>query len=363
MLTIGAFAKLCSTTTKTLRYYHNIGILKAVYVDEFSNYRYYVAEQKTVFDEIRSLERLGYSLREIRHLLVLDEQQKQRALHGKKQELSGSIRKIEKELAKFDKTHNNSFSPSDLLLHLHFEDCDRMLGKWELVGETATPDGLVNITPVEDCLYSVLYFLPGGAFYRHISWSKGIIYVLSPKHRDVVANSCRIVEQGGERFLVVKWHKGVLDTKNDETCCYVYRQIDNKAYALEETYVARDKIDLPYVVDKEMIGTWHTCDLVSSMDEFSPNNPRTIPEEWWITKMQITRQGLCIRTFRGQNGDYERLDSYTKGLILDKENQFAHRYWLKEIRGNHYLLMEHKSGDYLYSGRVSCYYVFQKEEE
>ena len=173
MLTIGAFAKLCGTTTKTLRYYHNIGILKAAYVDEFSNYRYYLAEQKMVFDEIRSLERLGYSLREIHRLLPLDEQQKQQALHGKKQELSGSIMNIEKKLAEFGEPINKPITPSDLLIHLHFENCDQMLGKWELIGETSASYDLVNITPIKEPLYSVLYFLPGGAFYRHISWSKG----------------------------------------------------------------------------------------------------------------------------------------------------------------------------------------------
>ncbi len=363
MLTIGAFAKLCGTTTKTLRYYHNIGILKAAYVNEFSNYRYYLDEQKMVFDEIRSLERLGYSLREIRRLLSLDEQQKQQALHGKKQELSGSIMNIEKKLAEFGEPINKPITPSDLLIHLHFENCDQMLGKWELIGETSASYDLVNITPIKEPLYSVLYFLPGGAFYRHISWSKGVVYVLSSKRRAVVANACRMVEQSNQRFLVVEWHKDVVATDDNNGRCYVYRQLDNKPYTLEETYVAQDKVDLPYVMDEALIGTWHTCDLVSSMEDFSPKTPRTSQNDWWITKMQITPQGLCIRMFHGQNGDYVRLDSYTKGVILDKENKFANRYWVKEIDGKQYLLVEHKSGDYLYSGRVSCYYAFQKEEE
>ncbi|MBR4868172.1 MAG: MerR family transcriptional regulator, partial [Clostridia bacterium] len=355
MLTIGAFAKLCDTTTKTLRYYHNIGILIAAHVDESSNYRYYLPEQKAVFDEIRSLEKLGYTLREIQNLLPLTEEQKQQALQGKKQELSGSILNIEKELVKFGELINKPLTPSDLLIDLPFENCDQMLGKWELIGETSASYDLVNITPIKEPLYSVLYFLPGGAFYRHISWSKGVVYVLSSKRRAVVANGCRMVERNKERFLVVEWDRDVVAADDDNGRCYVYRQVDNKSYALEETYVAQDKVDLPYVMDEAVIGRWLTCDLVSSVEAFSPKTPRTSQKDWWITKMQITQQGLCIWTFRGQSGEYERLDSYTKGVILDKENQFANRYWVKEIDGKQYLLVEHKSGDYLYNGRVSCY--------
>ena len=34
-----------------------------------------------------------------------------------------------------------------------------------------------------------------------------------------------------------------------------------------------------------------------------------------------------------------------------------------EKNGKEYLILEHKSGDYLYLGKVFCYYVFKKEKQ
>lgn len=41
LLSISELAKLRQVTTETLRYYDRIGLLKPVYVDPETNYRYY----------------------------------------------------------------------------------------------------------------------------------------------------------------------------------------------------------------------------------------------------------------------------------------------------------------------------------
>lgn len=49
MLPIGEFSKICNVTTKTLRYYDEIGLLKPAIVNEHNGYRYYdVAQLKTI---------------------------------------------------------------------------------------------------------------------------------------------------------------------------------------------------------------------------------------------------------------------------------------------------------------------------
>jgi DNA-binding transcriptional MerR regulator len=65
MMSIGAFSKISNVTTKTLRYYDEIGLLKPVYVNINNNYRYYdVSQLKTVL-LISKLKLYGFSLEEI----------------------------------------------------------------------------------------------------------------------------------------------------------------------------------------------------------------------------------------------------------------------------------------------------------
>ena len=45
MLSIGAFSKISNVTTKTLRYYDEIGLIKPVYVNDENGYRYYSTSQ------------------------------------------------------------------------------------------------------------------------------------------------------------------------------------------------------------------------------------------------------------------------------------------------------------------------------
>ena len=49
MLPIGEFSKICNVTTKTLRYYDEIGLLKPSIVNGHNGYRYYDVQQlKTI---------------------------------------------------------------------------------------------------------------------------------------------------------------------------------------------------------------------------------------------------------------------------------------------------------------------------
>ena len=65
MLTIGEFSKICNVTTKTLRYYDEIGLLKPAIVNEHNGYRYYdVGQLKTILF-INKLKMYCFSLEEI----------------------------------------------------------------------------------------------------------------------------------------------------------------------------------------------------------------------------------------------------------------------------------------------------------
>ena len=67
---IGEFAKVCDTGISVLRYYDKQNLLKPVYIDKFTGYRYYSQEQIPIFFRITALKQAGFSLTEIRELLV-----------------------------------------------------------------------------------------------------------------------------------------------------------------------------------------------------------------------------------------------------------------------------------------------------
>jgi predicted transcriptional regulator YdeE len=69
MLKVGDFSKLAHVTVKALRHYDEIGLLKPVWIDRFSGYRYYALSQLPRLNRILALKDLGFSLAEIRDLL------------------------------------------------------------------------------------------------------------------------------------------------------------------------------------------------------------------------------------------------------------------------------------------------------
>lgn len=97
MFSIGVFSKINKVTTKTLRYYEDIGLLKPGYVDEVTKYRYYTTEQLPKLHEIITLKQMGLSLNEIKE--VIDKPKEiERILVSKEQETLDIIREEEYKL-------------------------------------------------------------------------------------------------------------------------------------------------------------------------------------------------------------------------------------------------------------------------
>lgn len=69
MFSIGIFSKINKITTKTLRYYDEIGLLKPEYVDDFTGYRYYTSQQLPKLHKIITLKQMGLSLDEIKEVI------------------------------------------------------------------------------------------------------------------------------------------------------------------------------------------------------------------------------------------------------------------------------------------------------
>lgn len=69
MYTIGMFSKINRITTKTLRHYDEIGLLKPEQVDKFTGYRYYTTGQLPKLHQILALKQIGLSLQDIKEIV------------------------------------------------------------------------------------------------------------------------------------------------------------------------------------------------------------------------------------------------------------------------------------------------------
>ena len=93
MLSIGEFSNICRVSTKTLRYYAEIGLLLPSEVNPENGYRYYAIEQLETMLFINRLKAYHFSLDEIGDILKSDslEEQLYTALSKKKQELEWQV--------------------------------------------------------------------------------------------------------------------------------------------------------------------------------------------------------------------------------------------------------------------------------
>lgn len=70
MLSIGEFSKMGHITTKTLRYYDEIGLLRPVWINSATGYRYYDVLQLKTLLQINRLKGYGFSLEEVSAVLT-----------------------------------------------------------------------------------------------------------------------------------------------------------------------------------------------------------------------------------------------------------------------------------------------------
>ncbi len=104
MFKIGEFSKLSRVPVKTLRYYHQIGLLEPDQIDGFTGYRYYTAVQLTRLNHILALKDLGFSLEQIGQMVDddLSPEQIRSLLRMKQAELAQQIETEQSRLARLE---------------------------------------------------------------------------------------------------------------------------------------------------------------------------------------------------------------------------------------------------------------------
>ncbi|MBP2706728.1 MerR family transcriptional regulator [Microbispora sp. RL4-1S] len=91
-LTIGEFAQLTHLSVRTLRRYHEAGLLEPATVDPGSGYRYYTSEQIPAAQVIHRLRELDMPLREVREVLTTSDPDARASL------VAGHLHRLESEL-------------------------------------------------------------------------------------------------------------------------------------------------------------------------------------------------------------------------------------------------------------------------
>jgi DNA-binding transcriptional MerR regulator len=79
-LTIGNFSRITHLSVKTLRRYHDAGLLEPADVDPFTGYRYYTTSQVPTAQVIRRFRDLGMPVREIGEVLATEDPEARSAL-------------------------------------------------------------------------------------------------------------------------------------------------------------------------------------------------------------------------------------------------------------------------------------------
>lgn len=100
MLSIGEFSNICKVSTKTLRYYAEIGLILPEKINSENGYRYYSIDQLKTMLLINRLKTYQFSLEEIKEIIHNDEQEEKLyiALNRKKEVINQQINEYENTL-------------------------------------------------------------------------------------------------------------------------------------------------------------------------------------------------------------------------------------------------------------------------
>lgn len=313
---IGKVAEICQMPIKTIRFYEERGLVKPER-DEQSGYRFFTDKQIERLFFVKSLRKQGFSLEEIKNLDEKTAEEKIAQLKGEMHKLQEKVN-LCRLLASKERKY---FS--------FFIDDPQVIGKW-------SAEKVAENWPVKE-----LYFLPGGEGYWIFSrWNKGKILL----YNNSVLNY-RV--EKNKLFVESEDEKDVIKAEFD--------RVDNKNYTAQQI-AKKDDVNLPFEADKKMVGFWKTVGLVETKDVDNFDENKINKTSLFLKNLYIAPDGKAVWCSEG--GMYNLL--WTKGAIIDKNQKLVMQTKLVTKQGKEMLLMQWKSGDYVFGGFVRCWYLFEK---
>lgn len=236
-----------------------------------------------------------------------------------------------------------------------FVDDSEACGTWAFSDIVPTREHFVYGKP--KCSHSVwlrkLYFIDGGQPYWVIpKWTKGKIYTFADDRANLIEHPYTIETVQGRKlmFINVQMHK------NDAAELWVYEQIDSRHIASKEEIQICDNTDYPFVIDKKVLGVWKAFDFITDRNAFDPTKKAWKGGKLFLRSVEFLPDGRLITV----TGNGESICSWTKGLELNKYLKTACAYEIVEHEGKEFLILEWKSGDYSFAGRIH-YYILTRE--
>lgn len=331
MFRIGKLSEITGISIKTIRFYEEKGLLSPIEVDRWTNYRYYDESSIDRLSQIAYLKNLGLTLNEI---LNLNEE---------------TLKKKTKELTKIlDKIKSNINTLSDLSLKgeivmKNFVDDPRVIGKWKKIAVVDSVDDFRagKRKDFDVFIFNNLYFLPKGEQYWIFSWSKGKLFVKDKVFKyDIIDGKLFI-------YLTVYGSKEISDI-------IVYEQLDDKKYTREEIRI-EDNIDLPFIDDRRLLGVWNVADLIDSKKDFKPADAT---DKYYVKRIIFDKAGR-VDMIVGDDNRVLKM-KWTKNVLINEKGKTASEIEIIDVKDDEYMILEWKSGDYVFGGEISCYYVLKK---
>jgi len=230
-----------------------------------------------------------------------------------------------------------------------------VLGKWEYYDIISSIDDFdVDNLKYKDYSrgHKVIYFMPNGqSYWIYDGWTKGFLYTHAGGDEPIVCNKYTLRETRNELYMFLEYYE---DTTNGVPEINVLRKVSGKEYNKNE--IGRfDDIDLPFIVDKAVLGKWKTVDFVSKINDFDPESKPDF--KLYLKSLVFVEDGTAIRMY----DDDEWADRWTKGKLIDTSRKTAANYERREISGREYLFVEWRMGNYQFGGCDPEYYVYIRD--
>lgn len=340
MIKIGDLAKLSGVTVKAIRFYEKKKLLIPAEVDFYTGYRYYDENSIKRLAEIVYLKKLGFSLKEI---ASFDEN----TIKQKTKQLEMDIVKLRQNIAALNLIHKNK--KGEFVMQSFLNDA-QAVGKWQRVCAVKSKEEFLSGKYKDNKEifehFKEIVFLPEGkGYWCFTSWTKGQI--------NVSWTSTPLKFEIEDNYMFIT----VTDTYDDsDKDIVVYRKIDSKKYTREDLVIS-DNIDVPFENDPQALGLWKSVDYIDINTQYNPDK-KNWGGELWLDSLSILPNGEVVVT-QAKGQPYKA--KWSKGMIgFCFEAPVAMHYEIKTINGKNYLIMEWKSGDYIFGGYVNGCYVFEK---
>lgn len=242
---------------------------------------------------------------------------------------------------------------------LIFINDEEALGKWKLLD--IVPSEEQFLYGHEKCKHGgwldELYFLENGEAYWALGgWTRGIVQTVS---HHIFNNRYTIQRTNGHTLLFLEM-KHSYDGGAEKLAMpeiWVYEKESDRIYHADDIK-RRDFVDYPFIPDESVLGEWKVKDFYCcDIDKFDPDKQNFPVNDLYFLKVSFLPDGTCIHLTKQHKSQLR----WTKGYMLNLAQQIASVYEIRIIDGVEYVIVEWKTGDYVFGSDGKIYwYIFTR---